>query len=120
MSAMPPKAPEAARKLAWRVNWLGMTVLTKRLPTEAASLFAEDQHRAPVPVLWSTHGRPETVRMWWLYFQLALMPLARHMALTRGRSTRAWLETTLVFGPLAILALPILGKRNSEAMRTMP
>ena len=54
--------------------------------------------------------------MWWLYFQLAsmaLMPLARRLALTCGRSTRAWLETTLVFGPLAILALLILGKHNS-------
>jgi hypothetical protein len=51
---------------------------------------------------------------------MALMPLARHMALNRGRSTRAWLETTLVFEPLAILALLILGKRNREAIRTIP
>ena len=74
-------------------------------------------------MLWSAQGKLETVSMWWLYFQLAsmaLMPLAHHMALNRGRPTRAWLETTMVFGPLAILALLLLGKRNREAMRTVP
>jgi hypothetical protein len=58
----------------------------------------------------------------WLIFQLlamASMPAAYDMARDRGRSTRAWLETALIFGPLALVALLILGKRNSEANRTV-
>ena len=57
----------------------------------------------------------------WLTFQLlamASMPAAYDMARDRGRSTRAWLETALIFGPLALLALLILGKRDSAANRT--
>ena len=72
-------------------------------------------------MLWSAQGKPETARMW-LFIQLAwmaLMPLAHRMARTRGRSTRSWLEATLVLGPLAILALLFLGKRNREALRTV-
>jgi hypothetical protein len=48
----------------------------------------------------------------WLIFQLfaiACMPAAYDMARDRGRSTKAWLSTTLVVGPLALLALLILG-----------
>jgi uncharacterized membrane protein YdjX (TVP38/TMEM64 family) len=54
----------------------------------------------------------------WLILQLvaiASMPAAYDMAHDRGRSTRAWLETALIFGPLALLALLVLGKRDSKA-----
>jgi hypothetical protein len=59
----------------------------------------------------------------WLIVQLlamATMPAAYDMARDRGRSTKAWLSVALIFGPLALLALLILGKRNSEAVRTAP
>ncbi len=59
----------------------------------------------------------------WLIFQLlamATMPAAYDMACDRGRSTRAWLSVASIFGPLALPALLILGKRNSEAVRTAP
>jgi hypothetical protein len=59
----------------------------------------------------------------WLIIQLvsiASMPAAYDMARDRGRSTTAWLNMALIFGPLALLALLILGKRNSEAVRTAP
>ncbi len=59
----------------------------------------------------------------WLIIQLvsiAAMPAAYDMALDRGRSTRAWLWTALIFGPLALLALLILGKRNNQAVWTVP
>jgi hypothetical protein len=58
----------------------------------------------------------------WLIFQLlamASMPAAYDMARDRGRSPRAWLETAMIFGPLALVALLILGKRDSEANRTV-
>jgi uncharacterized membrane protein YdjX (TVP38/TMEM64 family) len=54
----------------------------------------------------------------WLIFQLvaiASMPAAYDMARDRGRSTRAWLETAMIFGPLALAALLVLGKRDSGA-----
>ena len=57
----------------------------------------------------------------WLIFQLlaiAAMPAAYDMARDRGRSTRAWLYTAMIFGPLALLALLVLGKRDREAVRT--
>jgi hypothetical protein len=44
----------------------------------------------------------------WLIFQLfamASMPAAYDMARDRGRSTKAWLSTALIFGPFALLAL---------------
>jgi hypothetical protein len=56
----------------------------------------------------------------WLIIQLvsiASMPAAYDMARDRGRSTRAWLDIALIFGPLALLALLVLGKRGSEAIR---
>jgi hypothetical protein len=59
----------------------------------------------------------------WLIIQLvsiASMPAAYDMARDRGRSTAAWLDIALIFGPLALLALLILGKRGSEAARTAP
>ena len=58
----------------------------------------------------------------WLIFQLlamAAMPAASDMALDRDRSTKAWLSAALIFGPLALLALLILGKRKSEVARTV-
>jgi uncharacterized membrane protein YdjX (TVP38/TMEM64 family) len=45
---------------------------------------------------------------------LASMPVAYGMARDRGRSTRAWLETAMIFGPLALFALLILGKRRAS------
>jgi hypothetical protein len=44
---------------------------------------------------------------------LACMPAAYDMARDRGRSTEAWLGTAMIFGPLALLALLILGKRRA-------
>ena len=49
----------------------------------------------------------------WLIFQLfaiACMPAAYDMARDRGRSTKVWLPSTLIFGPFALLALLILGR----------
>jgi len=54
----------------------------------------------------------------WLIFQLfalATMPAAYDMARDRGRSTNAWLNAAMIFGPLALLALLVLGKHNAEA-----
>jgi hypothetical protein len=45
---------------------------------------------------------------------VASMPAAYGMARDRGRSTEAWLGTALIFGPLALLALLILGKRRAS------
>jgi hypothetical protein len=73
--------------------------------------------RVTVSVEWE-HSTPM-----WLIFQLvsiAAMPAAYDMALDRGRSTKAWLWTALIFGPLALLALLILGKRNNKAVWTVP
>jgi hypothetical protein len=59
----------------------------------------------------------------WLIIQLvsiASIPAAYDMARDRGRSARAWLNIALIFGPLALLALLVLGKRDSEAIRTVP
>jgi hypothetical protein len=58
----------------------------------------------------------------WLIVQLVLiaaMPAVYDMARDRGRSTRAWLWTAVIVGPVVLLALLILGKRNSETMRTV-
>jgi hypothetical protein len=52
----------------------------------------------------------------WLIIALASiasMPVAFHMARTRGRSTFMWLDAAMIFGPLALLALLILGKRRT-------
>jgi hypothetical protein len=45
---------------------------------------------------------------------IASMPAAFHMARTRGRSTFMWLEATMIFGPLALLALLIFGERRAS------
>lgn len=58
----------------------------------------------------------------WLIIELvsiASMPAAYDMARDRGRSTTAWLNTALIFGPLALVALLVLGKRKGEASRTV-
>ena len=53
----------------------------------------------------------------WLIVQLvsiASMPAAYAMARRRRRSTRVWLDVALIFGPLALFALLVLGKRDNE------
>jgi uncharacterized membrane protein len=53
----------------------------------------------------------------WLIIALvsiASMPVAYQMARDRGRSTWAWLDIAMIFGPLALLALLILGKRRAS------
>jgi hypothetical protein len=45
---------------------------------------------------------------------VASMPAAYGMARDRGRSTEAWLGTAMIFGPLALLALLLLGKRRAS------
>lgn len=59
----------------------------------------------------------------WLIIQLvfiAAMPAAYDMARDRGRSTKVWLYMALIFGPLALLALLVLGKRDSDARCAAP
>jgi hypothetical protein len=43
---------------------------------------------------------------------IASMPAAYDLARDRGRSARAWLNIAFFIGPLALLALMILGKRD--------
>jgi hypothetical protein len=43
------------------------------------------------------------------------MPAAYDMARDRGRSTRAWLNWAMLFGPLALVALLILGCKKPAA-----
>jgi hypothetical protein len=45
---------------------------------------------------------------------VAFMPSAYTMARSRGRSTEAWLVMAMLFGPLALLALLVLGKRPTS------
>jgi hypothetical protein len=47
-------------------------------------------------------------------FSIASMPVAYDMARDRGRSTYWWLDAAMIFGPLALLALLILGKRRAS------
>jgi hypothetical protein len=47
------------------------------------------------------------------FVSIASMPVAYGMARARDRSTEAWLGTAMVFGPLALLALLLLGKRRA-------
>jgi hypothetical protein len=49
---------------------------------------------------------------------VASMPVAHNMARDRGRSTWVWLDMAMIFGPLALLALLILGERH--ASKTTP
>jgi hypothetical protein len=52
--------------------------------------------------------------MWWVIFivSIASIPLAGEMARERGRSFRAWLWTAALIGPIAPLALAILGDKH--------
>jgi len=43
------------------------------------------------------------------------MPAAYDMARDRGRSTKVWLNTAMIFGPFALLALLILGERRASS-----
>ena len=55
--------------------------------------------------------------MWtWTFIIVALasIPLAGQMARVRGRSPTTWLWIAALVGPLAPLALLVLGERNSE------
>ncbi|MEA2942835.1 MAG: hypothetical protein QOD09_3364 [Bradyrhizobium sp.] len=45
---------------------------------------------------------------------VASMPTAFRMARTRGRSAYVWLEAAMLFGPLALLALLVLGERRAS------
>ncbi len=45
---------------------------------------------------------------------LVSMVLADHMARARGRSARLWFWIAFFVGPLAPLALVLLGKRHGE------
>jgi uncharacterized membrane protein YdjX (TVP38/TMEM64 family) len=68
-------------------------------------------------------GKPEPSMPMWLIIQIvsiASMPAAYDMARDRGRSVRAWLSIALIFGPLALLALLVLGKRDGKAIQTVP
>jgi hypothetical protein len=47
-------------------------------------------------------------------FSIASMPVAYGMARDRGRSTYIWLDAAMIFGPLALLALLILGERRAS------
>jgi NO-binding membrane sensor protein with MHYT domain len=56
--------------------------------------------------------------MWsWIFIIACLtsIALADHMARVRGRSPRAWFWIAALVGPLAPLALLILGRRSEEA-----
>jgi len=44
----------------------------------------------------------------------ASMPAAFRMARSRGRSTWLWLEAAMLFGPLALVALLVLGERRAK------
>jgi hypothetical protein len=55
---------------------------------------------------------------WWLVLQLLLLatiPLAADMAHDRDRSVRGWAWTAVLVGPLAPLALFLLGKAKHPA-----
>ena len=68
-------------------------------------------------VLSSARGKFGVAMSAWLIIavvSIASMPAAFHMARTRGRSTYMWLDAALIFGPLALLALLILGKRRAS------
>jgi hypothetical protein len=54
--------------------------------------------------------------MWWLVLQLLLLatiPLAAEMARDRRRSARSWAWAAVLIGPVAPLALLMLGARPS-------
>ena len=51
---------------------------------------------------------------------IASMPATYDMARERGRSPRAWLYMALIVGPLALLALLALGKRDGKTKHPAP
>ena len=48
-----------------------------------------------------------------VFVSLASIALADHMARVRGRSPRIWFWIAFAVGPLAAIALIILGSRNA-------
>jgi hypothetical protein len=96
----------------------------KEAATEAVSLVAETSNRRRFRVMVRCKASPEPSSMSnWLIFQLlalATVPAAYDMARDRGRSTTAWLWMASIFGPLALLVLLVLGKRDCETIRPYP
>jgi hypothetical protein len=84
--------------------------------TEAASLFAEAANRRRLRVIRRAANSESPMSAWLIIalVSIASMPAAFHMAHTRGRSTYMWLDAAMIFGPLALLALLILGKRRAS------
>jgi hypothetical protein len=91
------------------VDSIGRFVSGLRPPTEAASLFADAANRRA-----TNSGSSMSAWLIIALVSIASMPVAYDMARGRGRSTRSWLETAMTFGPLALLALLILGKRRAR------
>jgi hypothetical protein len=56
---------------------------------------------------------------WWLFVIVSIgsIPLAGEMARERNRPSRPWLWIAVAVGPLAPLALLILGDRHSAPAR---
>ena len=49
-----------------------------------------------------------------VFVSLASIALADHMARVRGRSPRIWFLIAFAVGPLAPLALLVVGQRNAD------
>ena len=91
----------------------GFLLLGRNLAEFSGSRFA------PVRIpCYSRFRNPETAAMSWFLFviSLASIPLASEMACERGRSRRAWFWVAFLAGPLAPLALLLLG----EPRRSIP
>ena len=56
---------------------------------------------------------------WWLFVVASIgsIPLAGAMARKRNRSSKTWLWIAVAVGPLAPLALAVLGNRRSASAR---
>jgi len=84
-------------------------------------IFCEGQHRRLIP--YYDHDREMAAEggvmsvMSWLFVivSIASIPLAGAMARERARSPRVWLWIAALVGPLAPLALLILGKTRRRA-----
>jgi hypothetical protein len=88
----------------------------KSPPTLGASLFGEGHAYASIPCY--RQGRqPETAEMWRFIFIVSIvsMPLATEMARERARSPGVWFWVAFFVGPLAPLALLILGDTKHSA-----
>ncbi|GLH76385.1 hypothetical protein SSBR45G_12930 [Bradyrhizobium sp. SSBR45G] len=59
---------------------------------------------------------------WWIFVIVSIgsIPLASAMAIERNRSARRWLWTAAMVGPLAPLALLILGDARRPAELISP